>query len=221
VDSWSYKEDVPEGRKMKYLAVILFASVFVLGCTQQIIELNGVEIREYEGQPLSSVNDFRENSINGPQYIDIESYTLEIGGLVQNPQELTYEQVLDRQKYSKVVTLHCVEGWSATIFWEGVLISDLLDLANVDPSADTVIFRAYDGYSTALPLDYIVDNNIILAHRMNNVTLPSERGFPFQVVAESKLGYKWAKWVTEIELSNDSTYLGFWESRGYSNDADV
>lgn len=53
------------------------------------------------------------------------------------------------------------------------------------------------------------------------VTLPvgSERGAPFQLVAESRLGYKWIKWVTEIELSDDVDYEGFWESRGFSNDA--
>jgi DMSO/TMAO reductase YedYZ molybdopterin-dependent catalytic subunit len=52
---------------------------------------------------------------------------------------------------------------------------------------------------------------------MNNVTLPAERGFPFQLVAESKWGYKWIKWVTEIELSDNLNYKGYWESRGYSN----
>ena len=56
---------------------------------------------------------------------------------------------------------------------------------------------------------------------MNNVTLPSERGFPFQLVAESKWGYKWIKWITEIELSNDIDYRGFWEQRGYSNTANL
>jgi len=53
------------------------------------------------------------------------------------------------------------------------------------------------------------------------VVLPPERGFPFQLVAESKLGYKWIKWITEIELSDDVNYRGFWESRGFSNDADL
>ena len=48
-----------------------------------------------------------------------------------------------------------------------------------------------------------------------------ERGYPFQVVAEDKLGYKWAKWVTGIEVSNDADYRGYWESRGYDNDAAV
>jgi DMSO/TMAO reductase YedYZ molybdopterin-dependent catalytic subunit len=112
-----------------------------------------------------------------------------------------------------------VEGWSATILWEGVLIKDLIKDAGPDPNANTIIFHAADGYSTALPRDYITNNNIILANKMNNLTIPPERGFPFELVAESKYGYKWIKWITGIELSNNTSYLGYWESRGYSNDA--
>jgi DMSO/TMAO reductase YedYZ molybdopterin-dependent catalytic subunit len=83
-----------------------------------------------------------------------------------------------------------------------------------------VIFHAVDGYTSSLPLDYIRRNDILLAYSMNGVTLPAERGFPFQVVAESKWGYKWVKWVDGIELSNDTSYRGYWESRGYNNDGE-
>jgi len=110
---------------------------------------------------------------------------------------------------------------SVTILWEGVMIKDLIEEAEVDPEATTVIFYAYDGYSTSMPLDYIIDNNLMITHKMNNVTLPPERGYPFQLVAESKWGYKWIKWITAIELSDNEEYLGYWERVGYSNDADL
>ena len=180
-----------------------------------------VEIREYEGTNLSSINAFRENSIKGPQYVDNATYRLNVTGLVNN-MEYTYNEVVNTfPVHKKVVTLHCVEGWSVTILWEGFMIEDLIADAEVDPNATTVIFHAYDGYTTSLPLDYIRDNNIMMAYKMNNVTLPPERGFPFQLVAESKWGYKWIKWITTIELSDNEDYLGFWERRGYPNDADV
>jgi DMSO/TMAO reductase YedYZ molybdopterin-dependent catalytic subunit len=185
-------------------------------------ELTPVEIREYEGEDLSSINSFRENSIKGPQYVDITDYRLKITGLVANPQSYTYDEVLENhQHYKKVVTLDCVEGWSVTILWEGVLIEDLLEKSGPLANAKVVIFHAYDGYTTSMPLDYVLDNNIIMAFKMNEVTIPPERGFPFQLVAESKWGYKWTKWVTEIELSDDEGYRGFWESRGYSNSGDL
>jgi len=60
-----------------------------------------------------------------------------------------------------------------------------------------------------------------MAYKMNDLTLPPERGFPFQLVAEKKWGYKWIKWITKIELSDDEEYRGYWESRGYSNEADL
>jgi len=178
--------------------------------------LPGVEVREYQGEKLSSINDFRENSIKGPQYIDVESYELKVTGVVENPGSYTYDEVIDNHElYKKVVTLNCVEGWSVTILWEGVLVRDLIEEAKTSTDAKVVIFHAYDGYTTSLPVDYIMSQNIIMAYKMNDVVLPPERG------AESKWGYKWIKWITEIELSDDADYEGYWESRGYSNEGDL
>jgi DMSO/TMAO reductase YedYZ molybdopterin-dependent catalytic subunit len=180
------------------------------------------EIREYEGEYLSSISDFRENSIAGPQYVDKDTYRLTITGLVNETVEYTYDEVINGfQKYRKVVTLYCVEGWSVKILWEGFLLKDLVSEAGIKPEAVVVIFYAYDGYSTALPLNYLINNDILIAYKMNNVTLPPERGFPFQLVAESKYGYKWIKWITKIELSANAGYLGYWESRGWPNDANL
>jgi DMSO/TMAO reductase YedYZ molybdopterin-dependent catalytic subunit len=189
---------------------------------ENITSLTAVEIRDYEGERLSSIADFRENSIRGPQYISPGDYRLNVTGLVDQPLSLTYEHVLDwYPHYNKKVTLFCVEGWDVTILWEGVLIGDVLAEAQVRPEATTVIFSAADGYSTSLPLDYVRDRDIMMAYAMNGVTLPPERGFPFQLVAEDRWGYKWIKWITTIEVSADPTYHGYWESRGYSQDANI
>jgi DMSO/TMAO reductase YedYZ molybdopterin-dependent catalytic subunit len=179
-----------------------------------------VEIKEYRGEKLDSAAKFEENSIKGPQRIDIRKYTLKIGGLVDTPMSLTYGQVLAHDAESKITTIHCVEGWDVKILWEGVPITDLLGEAGVKPAANTVIFRSADGYSTSLPLDYLRKRNILLAYKMNGVPLPEERGFPFQVVAEDKWGYKWAKWVVAIELSDNPNFKGYWESRGYNANGD-
>jgi DMSO/TMAO reductase YedYZ molybdopterin-dependent catalytic subunit len=184
--------------------------------------LSPQEIREYQGEDLSAIADFRENSISGPQYIDEDTYRLTVTGLVNETKEYTYNEVINGfQNYQKVVTLYCVEGWSVKILWEGFLVKDLLNEAGINPEAVVVIFHAYDGYSTALPLNYILDNDILIAYKMNNVTLPPERGFPFELVAESKYGYKWIKWIAQIELSDNADYLGYWESRGWPNDANL
>ena len=212
----------------KYLLLLLSLLLFGCGTSNDgetsetdLEELTKIEVTEYEGQDLSSVTDFRENSIKGSQYIDIDAYTLTIDGLIEQPVALSYDEVLDNQKYTKVVTLHCVEGWSVDILWEGILLADLFEAVDVQESADTVIFHSEDGYSTALPLQTIMDRQLMIAYKMNGVVLPPERGFPFQLVAEDKLGYKWIKWITRIELSDDANYKGYWEQRGFDNEADI
>jgi DMSO/TMAO reductase YedYZ molybdopterin-dependent catalytic subunit len=214
------------GRRILFVALsIMIVALIAVGVNTGCCQTEGltpVEVREYEGVDLSSINAFRENSIKGPQEIDVESYSLGITGLATNSTSHTYDEVLNRhQNYKKVVTLDCVEGWSVTILWEGVLVRDLLAEAEPLENAEVVIFHAYDGYTTSLPIDYIMDNDILMAYKMNDVVLPPERGFPFQLVAESKWGYKWIKWITQIELSDDANYRGYWESRGYSNSADL
>lgn len=179
-----------------------------------------VEIKEYRGQRLDPIGKFEENSIKGPQHVDIEKYALRIGGLVEKPLSLGYRQVLALKVESRITTIHCVEGWDVKILWEGVPIADILRAAVVKPDANTVVFTSADGYSTSLPLEYVVRKNILLASKMNGVVLPDERGFPFEVVAEDKWGYKWAKWVTAIELTNHPDFRGYWESRGYNNNGD-
>jgi DMSO/TMAO reductase YedYZ molybdopterin-dependent catalytic subunit len=179
------------------------------------------EIKEYKGVKLDPSVGPRDNSIKGIQTVDISSYSLKVSGLVKQTVSLTYDDVLALAPYEKLITLHCIEGWDATVLWKGALLKDIIDLAKADKTANTVIFHCVDGYTTSLPLEYIIDNNIILAYSSNNITLPPSLGYPFIVVAEDKLGYKWARWVNEIELSDDKNYKGYWENRGYDNEADV
>jgi DMSO/TMAO reductase YedYZ molybdopterin-dependent catalytic subunit len=188
----------------------------------KVTQLVGVEVTEYQGQDLSSVNDFRENSIKGPQHVNIADYSLNITGLVEKPVSYTYDEVIKgNNSYQKVVRLNCVEGWAVNILWEGVQVRDILAKATPLPAAKVIIFHAYDGYTTSFPIEYIMANPILMASKMNDVTIPPERGYPFQLVAESKWGYKWIKWITQIEISDDTSYEGFWESRGYSNEGDL
>ena len=199
------------------LLLILFLFLRADNSFSDTKNLSVVEVREYQGEKLSSVNDFRENSIKGVQYVNLTDYHLEVSGLVEEPKKYTYEEVIEKQSYEKVITLHCVEGWDATILWKGILVRDLLDEVKPSKEANTVILYAYDGYSTSFPIEYFYDNDILMAYEMNNATIIPARGFPFQLVAESKWGYKWIKWITKIELSSDANYTGYWESRGYSH----
>ena len=164
------------------------------------------EIRQYQGVKLSPFDREYDNSIKGPQKVDPKSYRLTIEGLVQKPLSLTYEQVLKLPHVKRVVNLPCVEGWDERLLFEGVLITDLLALAEPKAGVRYAAFFAADGYSSALPLEYLKKSKALLGFKINGRTLNAERGFPFQVVAEHKLGYKWVKWVSGIRLLDKPSF---------------
>ncbi len=213
------------------LPIIVVAAIlmvfFVIGFAiiilqQQPRKLYPSEVRNYQGENLSSISDIFDNAIGGTQYLNQSTYQLAVNGLVSNPKNYTYDQIVSHfQNYEKVVTIYCVQGWNAKILWEGVLVRDVLNQSGVMSNAKVIIFHAADGYTTAMPLNYFYDNDILIAFKMNGLVIPVEKGYPFQLVAESKYGYKWIKWLTQIELNDNESYLGYWERRGYSNSGDI
>jgi hypothetical protein len=177
-----------------------------------------VEAQEYLGYKLTPLSQQGNNAFQGTQFINRSSYRLIVTGLVGKDLNLSYEELLKLPSYSEVVYMPCVEGWGFTAKWTGFRVTDLLDMVDPKSGASYVVFRSADGYSTGLPLDYIDDGQILMAYGINDITLPPERGFPFQLVAKDRYGYKWAKWITSLEVT-DEEVRGYWESRGYSEKA--
>ena len=214
----------------KYNLIPVFVLVFVLltaGCkslsSSTTINTGEIEATVFQGAKLTPISSQNNNALAGTQHIDQATYTLTIDGLVDHPLTLTYADLQAYPQISQLQTLRCVEGWSFPAEWTGPSLSAIFAAAGVQPSATIAIFHTSDvpaGY-TSLDLSYIDSNNIIIALKDNNITLTADRGWPFQVVAEGKYGYKWAKWVTRIELSSDANFRGYWESNGYNNNADV
>lgn len=93
------------------------------------------EIRDYQGVQLDPAIGPRDNSISGIQEVDLSSYQLQLTGLIEKPQSLSYEQVLAKAPAQRLITLYCVEGWDATVLWDGVRITDLLADAGVKDEA--------------------------------------------------------------------------------------
>ena len=210
-----------EKTRLRLLAALAPLMILVLAAALEAAPLPTVEIKEFQGTRLGSVKDFRENSIRGVQKVDPATYRLVVDGLVEKPQSLALEAASRLLRSKKVIRIDCVEGWSVTALWEGILLQDLLNLAKVKPAAKVAIFHAADGYTTSLPLDYLKAKKILLADRINGITLPPANGYPFQLAAEAKWGYNWIRWVTRIELSSDIAYKGTWERQGFSNKGDA
>jgi DMSO/TMAO reductase YedYZ molybdopterin-dependent catalytic subunit len=178
------------------------------------------EAGEYESKKLVPISEQGNNALSGTQHLNREAFRLNVTGLVRKDLSMSYEELLALPAYAELAYMPCVEGWGFDAKWTGFRVSDLLNLSGLSPKASYVVFYSADGYSTGLPLDYLQENQILLAYGINDVTLPAERGFPLQLVAKSRYGYKWAKWITSIEVV-DKEMRGYWESRGYSNSAKV
>ncbi|HLN20586.1 MAG TPA: molybdopterin-dependent oxidoreductase [Bacteroidales bacterium] len=157
----------------------------------------------------------------GVPQVDLNTYRLEIRGLVDSPYSLTWNDIKVMTKSETgTMLMYCVEGWEVFGKWEGLPVKDLLAMAGVKQDGKYVLFRCADGYSTSLPVVYIEKYNTLLASAVNGEPLQPKNGFPLRLVAFGKYGYKWAKWVTSIEVTSQSV-PGFWESTGYTDEANV
>ena len=205
------------------LVIVLLVPIATCGNPPYTPPSGEVEAKEFMGKKLTPISQQGNNALSGTQVVDNETYRLVVDGLVDNTLSLSYADLLAYPQVSKLADLDCVEGWGFTAKWTGPTLDSIFADAKVKPEAKIAIFYTADapeGYSS-LDLSYIQEKNIIIALKDNDITLPANRGFPFQVVAEGKYGYKWAKWVTRIELSADTSFRGYWESRGYSNDGNI
>ncbi len=211
------------GRLVGSLALLAVGLLgLVSGCgPKSATDAVAIEIREFQGEKLGSIEEFRENSIEGPQAIDPAAYRLVVDGLVAEPASYALSDLAREPRRAKVVELVCVEGWRVKALWEGMSLARLLAASRPRPEANTVIFHAVDGFTSSLPLATVLERDLLVADKVNGIALSPERGFPLQVVAEDKLGYKWVKWLVRIELSDDPLYRGTYESYGFPLDADV
>jgi DMSO/TMAO reductase YedYZ molybdopterin-dependent catalytic subunit len=141
-------------------------------------------------------------------------------GEVEQPLRFTYEQFKALPRSKMVADFHCVTTWSRLDnVWEGVMVSHLVNMARLKPSAAFVLVHCDGGYTTNLPLKYFLDDDVMLADRHDGQDLTPDHGFPLRLVVPKLYAWKSAKWVRAIEFL-DQDVRGFWEVRGYHNRAD-
>jgi DMSO/TMAO reductase YedYZ molybdopterin-dependent catalytic subunit len=153
--------------------------------------------------------------------IELNTYTLEVSGEVEQPLKLTWQEILKLPTVQSVSDFHCVEGWSVLgCKWEGLRFSQIADLAKPKASAKFVTLECADGYTTSLSLGEVSGEDIILAYRLNGKPLEEGTGSPLRLIVQNKYAYKSAMWVTKIRFTSKKE-PGYWERRGYSDTADV
>lgn len=206
------------GIAITVVVLLVAAAAFVL--LQGGESKTELELPEGGTVEVTPNDEMRVRTAEPDPVIDLATYALTVSGMVETPLSFVFDDITAMAAEERLVDLPCVEGWTETALWKGVRLAPLLERAGVLEGAGSVVFSSPGGYTTSLTLADIAETDPLLAYGSNGEMLPREQGFPLRLVVPDRLGYKWIKWVTAIEVIYGD-YEGFWESRGYSNDADA
>ena len=172
---------------------------------------------------LSPSDGFHFYSVTGsiPSW-DRSAWRLSLDGLVEHPQSLGLDDLNAAAERQVTADFRCVSGWSVTgVRWSGIPVSSLLDRALVQPRARALRFESADGaYVDYLDIATARHPDVIVAVRLGNKQLNSERGAPARLVVPFYYGYKGVKWLRRI-TAVESAGTGYWEARGYDADARI
>jgi len=156
-----------------------------------------------------------------PGPLSAEGWQVELGGLVEQPITLTYEEILALPKSIADARLTSVSRWSVRGKWGGMRLGDLLAVAGIGPGAIHVQFISYRGiYTTCIPLDVALKERTLLAYEFDGEPLDANYGGPVRIFCPYLWGYKSAKSVVAITLE-DHSIPGYWEVRGYPDEAQI
>jgi DMSO/TMAO reductase YedYZ molybdopterin-dependent catalytic subunit len=167
--------------------------------------------------------DWYENTVDPQDLATILSrWRLTVNGMVGKPLVLSFADLLALPRQDQLTDFHCVEGWSVfDVPWNGVQLSQVLDRVAPTAQATHVTFHIVgDHYSESLPLEVAREPKTLLGYGVDGSTLPLSHGFPLRLVVPRLLGYKNAKYIERLELTDHSDD-GYWEKYGYTYDGAV
>ncbi len=151
---------------------------------------------------------------------DLTTWTFKVFGEVESPLSLSYDELRALPAVVHQEDIHCVTGWSRLDDkWTGIPIREILDRVRPMESAEYVMAHCEYGYTTSLPLGIFSADDVLLCHGWNGADLTTEHGFPLRLFVPKKYFWKSAKWLRGLEFMPKNR-LGFWEQRGYHDDAD-
>jgi DMSO/TMAO reductase YedYZ molybdopterin-dependent catalytic subunit len=156
----------------------------------------------------------------GVPRFDPQNWDLRVYGLVENPTTWSYPQLRALPATRIQTDIHCVTRWSMVdTAWEGVRFRDIAAIVRPQPAARFVLAHCEHSFTANVPLEKLMDEDVLLAYRYNDADLTPEHGYPLRLVVPKLYFWKSAKWLRGLEFM-DKDQLGFWERYGYHNDAD-
>lgn len=148
--------------------------------------------------------------------VDLENWTLTVSGAVQKPGAYTLAQIKALPAVTQNTRHVCVEGWDVIGRFSGVRISDFLKMIGADPSARFLSVECADDYYESLDMASALHPQSLLCYGMYGQPLTREHGAPLRMIIPTKVGYKQAKYLTDLKVSHVLERAGYWEDQGYS-----
>jgi DMSO/TMAO reductase YedYZ molybdopterin-dependent catalytic subunit len=151
---------------------------------------------------------------------DPKTYRFRVWGAVEEPLDLSWEELQALPHVQLTADFHCVTTWSRyDNAWEGVAIRELLARVKPKPEAQFVTAHSWTGYTTNMPLSDLDDDDTLVAFKHDGAEIEREHGGPVRLIVPKLYAYKSAKWLSGLEFM-EKDRPGFWEVRGYHNHAD-
>src|SRR5580704_3273174 len=148
--------------------------------------------------------------------VDFDKWTLSVGGLVQKPGDYKLEKVQALPKVRQNTRHVCVEGWDVVGSFAGAKLSDFLQAIGADTSAKFIYVECADDYYESLDMATALHPQTLLCYEMYDKPLTREHGAPLRLTIPTKIGYKQAKYLTDLKVSPVINRVGYWEDQGYA-----
>src|SRR3989442_9713725 len=148
--------------------------------------------------------------------VDLENWTLTVSGAVQKPGEYTLAQIQALPKFRQNTRHVCIEGWDVIGRFGGARLADFLNMIGADPAARFITVQCADDYYESLDMATARHPQSLLCYEMYDQPLTREHGAPLRLNIPTKIGYKQAKYLTDLKVSHVLEKAGYWEDQGYS-----
>jgi len=158
------------------------------------------------------INDY---DVDDPE-VDFEKWTLTVAGSVQRPGDYTLAQIRALPRVTQNTRHVCVEGWDVIGRFGGARLSDFLQMVGADPTARFIEVNCADDYYESLDLVTALHPQTLLCYEMYEQPLTRAHGAPLRLQIPTKIGYKQAKYLTDLKVSHVLDRVGYWEDQGYS-----
>jgi DMSO/TMAO reductase YedYZ molybdopterin-dependent catalytic subunit len=220
-------------RELLKLAPVLVLGAFAIPRFQDSLLKKGLGFSDWASERLfrrghmaptfadAEVTPFEKFPINGYDVDDpgviFENWTLTVSGAVQKPGDYRLAQIQALPRFRQNTRHVCVEGWDVIGRFGGARLSDFLNMIGADTSARYLTMTCADDYYESLDMTTALHPQTLLCYEMYDQPLTREHGAPLRLNIPTKVGYKQAKYLTDLKVTNVLDKVGYWEDQGYSS----